>query len=57
LNPTDRYEKIGTKCVKDTAFKSGLLLIYVFKVDILEVLRQLALYTTIGRPETSKRTN
>jgi hypothetical protein len=28
----------------------------VFKVDVLEVLRWFTLYSTIGRPETSKRT-
>jgi hypothetical protein len=27
----------------------------VFKVDVLEVLRQLVLYAMIGRPEISKR--
>jgi hypothetical protein len=28
----------------------------VFEVDVLEVLRWFTLYSTIGRPETSKRT-
>jgi hypothetical protein len=31
-----------------------LLKLKVFKVDVLEVLQQLALSSTIGRPETSK---
>jgi hypothetical protein len=30
-----------------------LLLLEVFEVDILEVLHRLALYSMIGRPETS----
>jgi hypothetical protein len=38
------------------AFKSHLLMLEVFKVDVLEVLRRFTLYSTIGRPETSKRT-
>jgi hypothetical protein len=33
-----------------------LLLLEVFEVDILKILRQLALYAMIDRPETSKRT-
>jgi benzoyl-CoA reductase/2-hydroxyglutaryl-CoA dehydratase subunit BcrC/BadD/HgdB len=37
--------------------KSCWLLLYAFKVDVLKVLRQLALYVTIGRPEISKRIN
>jgi hypothetical protein len=36
------------------AFKSRLLLLEVFEVDVLEVLHRLALYSMIGRPETSK---
>jgi hypothetical protein len=35
------------------AFKSRLLLLEVFEVDVLEVLHRLALYSMIGRPETS----
>jgi hypothetical protein len=31
-----------------------LLLLEVFKVDVLEVLHRLALYSMIGRPETCK---
>jgi hypothetical protein len=31
------------------------LLLEVFEVDVLEVLWRLALYSTIGMPETSKR--
>jgi hypothetical protein len=34
------------------AFESRLLLLEVFEVDVLDVLWQLALYTTIDRPET-----
>jgi hypothetical protein len=30
-----------------------LLLLKIFKVDILEILQQLALYVTIDRPKTS----
>jgi hypothetical protein len=33
------------------AFKSSLLLLKVFKVDVLEILWWLTLYSTIGRPE------
>jgi hypothetical protein len=35
------------------AFNFRLLLLGVFKVDVLEILHGLALYLTIGRPETS----
>jgi hypothetical protein len=35
------------------AFKSRLLLLEVFEVDVLEVLHQLALYSMIGRSEIS----
>jgi hypothetical protein len=35
------------------AFKSRLLLLKIFKVDVLEILWQLALYATINRLETS----
>jgi hypothetical protein len=38
------------------AFESRLLLLDVFEVDVLEILRQLILYTMIDKPETSKRT-
>jgi hypothetical protein len=31
-----------------------LLVLEVFKVDVLEVLHWLTLYSTIGRPKTSK---
>jgi hypothetical protein len=31
-----------------------LLLLEVFEVEVLEVLHQLALYSMIARPETSK---
>jgi hypothetical protein len=34
------------------AFKSHLLLLEVFKVEVLEILHQLTLYSMIGRPET-----
>jgi hypothetical protein len=36
------------------AFDSRLLMLEVFEVDVLEVLRRFTLYSTIGRPETSK---
>jgi hypothetical protein len=39
------------------AFESRLMLLDVFKVDVLEILRQLILYAMIDKPETSKRTN
>jgi hypothetical protein len=35
------------------AFKSRLLLLEVFEVEVLEILHRLALYSTIGRLETS----
>ncbi len=35
------------------AFESRLLLLGVFKVDVLKILHELALYSKIGRPETS----
>jgi hypothetical protein len=35
------------------AFESCLLLLEVFEVDVLEIIRQLALYAMINRPETS----
>jgi hypothetical protein len=35
------------------AFKSPLLLLEDFDVEVLEILHQLTLYSTIGRPETS----
>jgi hypothetical protein len=35
------------------AFKSRLLLLEVFEVEVLEILHRLALYLTICRPETS----
>jgi hypothetical protein len=38
------------------AFKSCLLLLKIFEIDVLEVLRWFALYLTIDRLETSKRT-
>jgi hypothetical protein len=38
------------------AFESRLLLLDVFEVDVLEILRQLILYTMIDKLETSKRT-
>jgi hypothetical protein len=38
------------------AFESRLLLLEVFKVDVLEILQQLVLYKMISRLETSKRT-
>jgi hypothetical protein len=33
------------------AFKSRLLLLEVFEVEVLEILHRLALYSTIGRPK------
>jgi hypothetical protein len=35
------------------AFKSHLLLLKIFKVDVLEVLWQLILYVMIDKPKTS----
>jgi hypothetical protein len=35
------------------AFKSRLLVLEAFEVDVLEILHQLALYLMIGRPEIS----
>jgi hypothetical protein len=39
------------------AFKSRLLLLEVFEVEVLEILHRLALYSMIGRPETSNTQN
>jgi hypothetical protein len=38
------------------AFESHLLLLEIFKIEVLEILRQLALYATIGKPETNNTT-
>jgi hypothetical protein len=38
------------------AFESHLLLLEIFKVEVLEILRQLALYAMIGKPETNNTT-
>jgi hypothetical protein len=38
------------------AFKSLLLMLEVFEVDVQEVLRRFALYSMIDRPKTGKRT-
>jgi hypothetical protein len=38
------------------AFKSRLLVLDIFKVEILEILRQVALYVTIDRPEINNTT-
>jgi hypothetical protein len=35
------------------AFESCLLLLEIFKVEVLEILQQLALYVTIGKPKTN----
>jgi hypothetical protein len=35
------------------AFKSRLLLLDIFKVDVLEILQQFVLYATIDKPEIS----
>jgi hypothetical protein len=35
------------------AFKSRLLLLIIFKVETLQILRQLALYAMIDRPKTN----
>jgi amino acid permease len=42
--------------LRTLAFKSRLLLLKIFKINVLEVLWQLALYATIGSPETSNIT-
>jgi hypothetical protein len=46
--PIDRYKKKST-----LASESCLLLLELFEVDVLEVLRQLAFYAMIDRPETN----
>jgi hypothetical protein len=46
----------GQHASRTLAFKSRLLMLEVFEVDVLEVLRWFTLYSTISRPETSKRT-
>jgi hypothetical protein len=55
-NPIDRYRKYVQYASRTLAFESRLLMLEVFEVDVLEVLRSLVLYATIGRLETSKRT-
>jgi hypothetical protein len=55
-NPIDRYRKYVQYASRTLAFESHLLMLEVFEVDVLEVLRSLVLYATIGRLETSKRT-
>jgi hypothetical protein len=45
----------GQHASRTLAFESRLLMLEVFEVDVLEVLRWFTLYSTIGRPETSKR--
>jgi hypothetical protein len=35
------------------AFKSRLLLLEIFEVEVLKIFHGLALYSKIGRPETS----
>jgi hypothetical protein len=47
---------MGTTCIKDTCLQILLLLLEVLKVDVLEVLRRLALYSKIRKPETSNTT-
>jgi hypothetical protein len=51
--PIDRYKKICIICIKDTCLESVLLLLEIFKVDVLEILQQVTLYTMIDRPETT----
>jgi hypothetical protein len=55
-NPIDRYRKYVQYASRTLAFESRLLMLEAFEVDVLEVLRSLVLYATIGRLETSKRT-
>jgi hypothetical protein len=50
--PIDRYKKYAQYVLRTLAFRFRLLLLDIFKVDVLEVLRQLALYTMIDMPET-----
>jgi hypothetical protein len=38
------------------AFKSHLLLLKIFKIDVLEILQWIALYVKIDRPETNNTT-
>jgi hypothetical protein len=38
------------------AFEFHLLLLEIFKVEVLEILRQLALYATIDKSETNNTT-
>jgi hypothetical protein len=51
--PTELVQRVS----RTLAFESRLMLLDVFKVDVLEILRQLILYAMIDKPETSKRTN
>jgi hypothetical protein len=51
--PIDGYKKYVQHASRTLAFKSHLLLLEVFKVDVLEVLRQLTLYATIDIMKTN----
>jgi hypothetical protein len=42
--------------LRTLAFKSRLLLLKIFKINVLEVLWQLALYAMIGSPKISNIT-
>jgi hypothetical protein len=52
MHSYDRYKKYVQYVLSTLAFRFRLLLLDIFKVDVLKVLRQLALYTMIDMPET-----
>jgi hypothetical protein len=54
--PIDRNKKYVQYASRILAFKSCLLLLKIFKINVLEVLRRLALYATIDRPKTNNTT-
>jgi hypothetical protein len=49
-----RLREVGTTSVKKTlAIESCLLLLEILEVEVLEILRQLILYSMIDIPETN----
>jgi hypothetical protein len=54
--PINRYKKYVQYASRTLSFESRLLLLEAFKVDVLEILRQLALCAMIDRPEINNIT-
>jgi hypothetical protein len=49
-NPIDRYRKLVQHASRTLAFKSRLLLLVVFEVDVMEILQWFTLYSMIDKP-------